>query len=332
MELFWGAQATSIEHRMPRRPHVTIMWPMHEPVPASARDALHRLHRLLLRTIGVSIGFFVVQAALHLQHATVHHPSAPATNAGPALGGETPSEGVFLADGNMLAITPRRSDYHFSTLLLALTGLMLIPWPLNWTVRDLPERLLALLTAAFAIFVSDCWKIVHKAEVLPNPRFWISAHCPMASEELNEVLDEAWERLCRRHLGRFPLPLPPSEALPQRLYPPGLLIDMCSPVQLLGNLHVAVSCVLVMWMLSTVITALSYLHTASSLHADLELMAAGAVLHPAAVVATAAASADERVGGPVSPRPPLAADTATPGMPHAARWVSTNGGPWRLGL
>jgi len=97
------------------------------------------------------------------------------------------------------------------------------------------------------VFITHVIKLVQKAKLPFGIVRLLHAHCPISTDEINMALYSEVQRSLHMQEALLVSKLPSSPAAPSRFLVPGLVVDLCSPATLLGNIHLFLNVILAIW-------------------------------------------------------------------------------------
>jgi len=166
--------------------------------------------------------------------------------------------------GNGLATMRRRGDIHYNGLIVAVIGMTICRHEFQ-----MQKRLFTFALFTFFNFAYDVVVLLQRSETPPFGKHLFHRHCPIEVAEITRYLAQQQHRF-RAHLvagipGNAALLDHLQKDLPLKDVPEGDMVDLCSPLWALSNMHLVISSVFILWMH---VYALRMLRSASSSFAD----------------------------------------------------------------
>jgi len=245
------------------------MWPPRGGMPGDeVRQTLPKLRRLLYATIFVSMSALLVQRVLerveaHSKGSKSTATSSLVTHDTEQVGGlhdeANPDSrnrsrvhaktinGTGIDTRNSSAMSHRRTDVHCNGLIVAIIGMMICRHEFR-----MQKRLFTFALFTFVNFAYDVVTLLQRAETPPFGKHLFHRHCPMPVAEIARYLASQQKQL-RDHLAAQ---IPEGSALldylqkdpPLKDLPEGDMVDLCSPMWALSNMHLVISSVFILWM------------------------------------------------------------------------------------
>merc|ERR1712032_426872 len=158
----------------------------------------------------------------------------------------TTFNGTGIYAGNSSAAMRRRGVIHYNGLITAIIGMTICRHEFR-----MQKRLFTFALFTFFNFAYDVVVLLQRSETPPFGKHLFHRHCPIEVAEITRYLAQQQHRF-RAHLvagipGNSALLDHLQKDLPLKDVPEGDMVDLCSPLWALSNMHLVISSVFILW-------------------------------------------------------------------------------------